>query len=378
MHICLITSEYPREGVNHGGIGTFAKIFSEALVERGHRVSVIGKKGPNEPDIQTINGVTLHGLDVDGIFPEFLTYFRGLNESIKRIHETEPIDVVEGSELSFAFISKIEGIKYVIRLHGGHYFFSSELNGKRNKWKALQENLSFKKADAFIAVSDYVKAVTAQFHRIENRPTRIIYSPLPNSGDGSSRIDKHDKPIVFAGTICRKKGVQELIEAFALLPNAGAGYSLDLIGRDSEHPNGGSFIKTLEASLPSSIRERVVFHGALPREEVLTRFAAAEFCIFPSHSETLGLVAPEAMSLGKVVIFTRNGPGREVIDDGIDGFLCAPTDPSNIAEVMRKVIEMSPEEKSLMGERARNKVVDRFGIDSVIRKNLEFYSSLIA
>jgi len=378
MHICLITGEYPRKGVNHGGIGTFAKIFSEALLETGHKVSVIGKRRPSEPHLQTINGVTLHGLDVDGIFPEFLTYFRRLNETIRRIHETEPIDIVEGAELSFAFISKIEGIKYVIRLHGGHYFFSSELNGKRNKWKSLQENLSFRKADAFIAVSDYVKAVTEQFHQIKARPQRVIYSPIPNSGDGSSRIDKHHKPIVFAGTICRKKGVQELVEAFALLPNAGAGYSLDLIGRDSEHPNGGSFIKTLKGTLPSSIRERVVFHGALPKEEVLARFGAAEFCIFPSHSETLGLVAPEAMSLGKVVIFTRNGPGREVIDDGIDGFLCDPTDPSDIAEVMRKVIAMSPEEKSSMGERARNKVMKRFGIDSVIQKNLEFYSSLIA
>ena len=378
MHICLITSEYPREGIDHGGIGTFAKIFSEFLVERGHRVSVIGQRRPNESHVQTINGVTLHGLDVDGILPEFFSYFRKLNETIRRIHETEPIDVVEGSELSFAFISKIEGIKYVIRLHGGHYFFSNELNSKKNRWKSLQEKLSFKNADAFIAVSDYVKLRTSQFHRIGNKPSRVIYHPISTALDNYSQFRRDDNSVVFAGTICKKKGVQELISAFALLPNAGAGYSLELIGRDSEHPNGGSYIKALSDSLPSSIRERVVFSGALPRGEVLARFAAAEFCIFPSHSETLGLVAPEAMSLGKVVIFTRNGPGREVIDDGIDGFLCDPTDPSDIAEVMRKVIAMSPEEKSSMGERARNKVMKRFGIDSVIQKNLEFYSSLIA
>ena len=47
--------------------------------------------------------------------------------------------------------------------------------------------------------------------------------------------------------------------------------------------------------------------------------------------ETVGLVAPEAMLMGKPVIFTELGPGKEIIKNNIDGLLCNPYDPKDIA-----------------------------------------------
>ena len=58
--------------------------------------------------------------------------------------------------MSLAFLPKIKEIKYLIRLHGGHHFFAESEKRKINKWKGFQEKRSFKKADAFIAVSQYV------------------------------------------------------------------------------------------------------------------------------------------------------------------------------------------------------------------------------
>lgn len=42
MHICFITSEFPKQGFPHGGVGTFVTTIGKALVEKGVRVSVIG------------------------------------------------------------------------------------------------------------------------------------------------------------------------------------------------------------------------------------------------------------------------------------------------------------------------------------------------
>ena len=42
MHICFITSEFPKPGFPHGGVGTFVATLGEALVEKGIQVSVIG------------------------------------------------------------------------------------------------------------------------------------------------------------------------------------------------------------------------------------------------------------------------------------------------------------------------------------------------
>jgi hypothetical protein len=92
-------------------------------------------------------------------------YFNSKNiaKTITEIHKKNPIDIIEGAELSLAFLPKIKEIKYVIRLHGGHHFFAEGENRGINGWKGFQEKRSFKKADAFIAVSNYVKSHTAKY-----------------------------------------------------------------------------------------------------------------------------------------------------------------------------------------------------------------------
>ena len=89
------------------------------------------------------------------------------NELIKEIHSTEPIDVIETSELGLAFLEKIKSVKYIIRLHGGHHFFSEAENRGINWWKGWQEKRSFKKADAFIAVFNASEIVSISFNTIK-------------------------------------------------------------------------------------------------------------------------------------------------------------------------------------------------------------------
>ncbi len=42
MHICFITNEYPKLNFPHGGVGTFIHTISQKLIEKGHKVTVIG------------------------------------------------------------------------------------------------------------------------------------------------------------------------------------------------------------------------------------------------------------------------------------------------------------------------------------------------
>jgi hypothetical protein len=72
-------------------------------------------------------------LHADFSLPE-VSYTEG-NAKIKDIHEKNPIDIIETSELGLAFINKIEGVKYIIRLHGGHHFFAEAESRGINKWK---------------------------------------------------------------------------------------------------------------------------------------------------------------------------------------------------------------------------------------------------
>lgn len=280
--------------------------------------------------------------------------------------------------MSLAFLPKIKEIKYVIRLHGGHHFFAEGENRGINWWKGFQEKRSFKKADAFIAVSDYVKNHTATYLSYHNKPIEVIFNPINSQLFQSQEVAIETNNITFAGTICEKKGVRQLIQALPLVKEQFPNAILNLYGRDWLFPDGSSYVKMLQKiELPKlgDYAKDVVFHRAVSFAEIPTIYAKAAVCVFPSHMETLGLVAPEAMAMEKPVIFTQLGPGPEVIADGETGWLCNPHQPEAIATTIIQVLS-NPKAASEIAKRGKQSVLQQFDINSIVERNIKFYHSL--
>lgn len=381
MHICFITSEYPKQGFPHGGVGSFIKIFSKELVKKDVQVSVLGLNYINSNEVESDDGVTIYRLkksNIKGISWYFNS--KAINQKIQSIHTESPISIVESSELGLAFINKIKGVNYIIRLHGGHHFFAEAEKREINWWKGFQEKKSFKKADAFIAVSEYVKKHTANYLSYHNKPIEVIFNPIDvQKFQPNKAIEVENYNITFAGTICEKKGVRQLIQAFPFVKEKFPKAILNLYGRDWNFPNGKSYIQMLkETELPKlgNISNDIIFHGAVSFQEIPKAYAKATVCVFPSHMETLGLVAPEAMALQKVVVFTKEGPGPEVIQHKIDGLLCNPYIPKDIADNIIYVFE-HPEQCKQLGIKAREEVIKKFDIEFLVEKNRNFYQSIL-
>jgi glycosyltransferase involved in cell wall biosynthesis len=92
--------------------------------------------------------------------------------------------------------------------------------------------------------------------------------------------------------------------------------------------------------------------------------------------ETQGLVAQEAMAMKKTVVFTKLGPGPEIIKDYKTGLLCDPHNPSAIAEKIIWVFDNKSEAQQMALE-ARKDILKRFDIKKMIEKNIQFYLDLI-
>ena len=308
-------------------------------------------------------------------------YFNSKNiaKTIATLHKENPIDIVEGAELSLAFLPKIKEIKYVIRLHGGHHFFAEGENRGINWWKGFQEKRSFKKADAFIAVSNYVKNHTATYLSYHNKPIEVIFNPINIQLFQSQEVAIETNNITFAGTICEKKGVRQLIQAFPLVKEKFPDAILNLYGRDWFFPDGSSYIKMLkEIELPKlgAFAKDVIFHGAVSFAEIPNAYAKAAVCVFPSHMETLGLVAPEAMAMEKPVVFTKLGPGPEVIADGETGWLCNPYQPEDIANTIIQVLS-HPQKAQEVAKQAKRFVSEKFALHEIVQKNIHFYKKIL-
>ncbi|SCY40051.1 glycosyltransferase family 4 protein [Flavobacterium caeni] len=379
MHICFVTDEYPKEGFPHGGIGSFVKTIAKELVQRGVRVSVVGINYTQNREYESADDIHVFRLPrrhLKGF--AWWANARTINKTIAEIHRQNPITVVETAELGLAFLNKIKGVKYVIRTHGGHHFFSEAENRGIDPWKGFQEKRSFAKADAFITVSEYVKTHTAKYLSYKGKPVETINYPV--NIDLFRPISKAavDKSIVFAGTVCEKKGVRQLVQAFEHVKEAFPAATLHIYGRDWFFPDGSSYVKMLQdRELPAlgPAAASIFFHGPISHLHLPEKYAEAHVCAFPSHMETQGLVVPEAMLMKKAVVFSALGPGPETIVDGQTGLLCNPHSPEDIAQKIQWVFD-NPDEVDAMAERARTSALTKYSPDRIVGLNLAFYKSL--
>lgn len=380
MHLCIVTHEYPKPGFAHGGIGSFIKTLAPKLVENGVKVTIVGLNYENVYDYEEDRGVVIYRLNYKNI-KRLGWYFgaKATSNKIAEIHKNNPIDVVETSELGLFCINKIKGIKYVIRLHGGHHFFAESENRKINFWKGFQEKRSFKKADAFIPVSNYVKSHTEKYLSYNNKPVVLINYPIDIDffTPLKTPIKKHS--IVFVGSVCEKKGVRQLIQSFPAVKAKFQDATLEIYGREWFYPDGKSYTEMLnEIELPKlgAFAKDIYFHGLVAYDKVPEKYAMAQVCVFPSHMETQGLVAPEAMAMKKVVVFTNKGPGPETITEYETGLLCDPYDPSDIAKKIAWVFN-NQDKLAAIENNARSYVIDKYSVDKIVKNNIEFYKNIV-
>lgn len=375
MHIVFLTGEYPLHNKIHGGIGSFVQTIAKGLVIQDIAVTVLGFH-PTVSSVDDDEGVKVISLTPSKV-PGLKWYFnyRKLNSEIRKLNSMSPVSIVESPELQLAFIEKIPSVKYLIRLHGGHHFFSVGENRKIDFWKGFQERRSFKKADGFIAVSNHVKEETQNFLSYDGKPIEVINYPISIDRFYPSDPSKTKKnSLVFAGTICEKKGVRQLLQALEYLIPDYPDLHLNLYGRDWCFPNGKSYVELMKETF-DKIQNAYTFHGPVEQKKLPSIYENAEICIFPSHSETQGLVAPEAMAMEKPVIFTQLGPGPETIDHGIDGWLCNPLDPVDIADKIKLVLRKR-DSFSEIGRGARAKVIEKFSPKKILKSNIEYYTSI--
>lgn len=378
MHICFLCNEYPPGP--HGGIGVFTRNLARSLAGRGHFVRVAGVLRQPVDERRLDQGVEVHRLA--GARLPMTRFFRNgakLSAVVERIHRESPLDLLEGQENAFANLRWRGPAKKVIRMHGGHHFFAATLGRKPAAWRSWQERRSFDQADAICAVSRYVAETTRELLELGGREITI----LPNCVDSEffrPRPDvlEEDGLIVFAGTVCEKKGIRQLVQAMSGIKARVPAARLLVLGRDHAEPAaGGSFTAYLKSQIPAALRDSICFAGPAAQEAMPGLLARAAVCIYPSHMEAMPMAWLEAMSMGKAVVASLAGPGPEVIEDGVSGLLCDPRSPEAIAHCAVRCLT-DPDLRARLGAAARRRVVAQFSLECMADRNLAFYERVIA
>lgn len=157
-----------------------------------------------------------------------------------------------------------------------------------------------------------------------------------------------------AGNWVERKGIHSLLEAFAMLEPGDA--TLHLVG-DSEA--GPRYARRIRALLEQpALRERVVVHGPVPREEMAGFYEAADAFVLASLKEPYGTVYGEAMAAGLPVVGWRAGNLPHLADDGREGLIVEPGDVRALARALSRLAGDEDLRKRL-GEAARRRAEGR-------------------
>lgn len=208
------------------------------------------------------------------------------------------------------------------------------------------------------------------------------FTPIPK--DEAKRhvgIPCGDKNIMFAGRIEPLKGIDTLLRAMALIkeryPAVMENTCVAIIGGDpwADSPDA-------EMSRLQSLREElgidniVVFLGAKDQEVLPNYYAAAEMVVMPSHYESFGMVALEAMAMGRPVIASEVGGLAFLVQDGVTGYHVPSRDPEALAERIYELLSNDACRED-MGRAAR-RYAEGYDWPIIAGRMIEIYRRLVS
>lgn len=157
---------------------------------------------------------------------------------------------------------------------------------------------------------------------------------------------KTSKVILYLGQVIERKGIRNLIEAFAKIKNGDRDVSLLIVGSGEQLPELKDLVKRREI-------HDVFFHPAVKNSETPRFYALADVFVLPSKEEVWGLVLNEAMASRLPVITTSKvGAAPDLIEDGKNGFVVEPENPAHLSKAINDALRRSKE----MGSYSQKKI----------------------
>jgi D-inositol-3-phosphate glycosyltransferase len=174
------------------------------------------------------------------------------------------------------------------------------------------------------------------------------FSPIPKAlAKQHIGIPADHRNILFAGRIEPLKGVDTLLRAIALIqqrqPEAVENVCVAIIGGDPWADNPDDEMRRLqEMRRQLGVSDMVTFLGAKDQDVLPYYYAAAEMVVMPSHYESFGMVALEAMAMGTPVIASEVGGLAFLVKDNVNGFHVPSRDPEALAERIFTLLQDQP------------------------------------
>jgi glycosyltransferase involved in cell wall biosynthesis len=414
MRMAVLVYEYPPKIV--GGLGTYAAEITRKFVLLDHDVSVFtmnDDKG-SLPTRELWRGIEIHRplhLDVSDSLPDviaedikkwgrgiqlfsqilvynYLSASKIVNELVRRDEFKYDVIVAHDwlSLISGITIKRELGIPLVFHVH------STEKGRTLGNGSDVVSNIEQRgglMADMIVTVSEAMKSELIELG-FPKEKIQVCYNGVDpkkySRGQVSDEkvrevrqnygVGDNDLMALFVGRLVWIKGVDKLIRAMPQVLQTIPNLKLVIVGLGDMQEYLEKLVQTLK--LQDVVKFRFEF---ISEEERIAHYAACDVAAFPSLYEPFGIVALEAMSMGKPVVVGAagiSGMKESVVPNGQDqcGFHVNPEDPADIAWGLINAVQ-DPQRKEWLGKNGRKIVLERFSWNVIAKRTAELYLNLL-
>jgi glycosyltransferase involved in cell wall biosynthesis len=394
LHIVFFVPMWPvRQFPN--GIGTYVDTIRTALLERGHRVSVLtGVLGADCADDRVYVVPEPGRLSkllsrirawLAGEEFEVFHYWESIARGLAAIHGRESVDVFEIEE-SFGWGGQIQGttqIPVVVRLHGPAVFtvLGPQRETRRTLRRIAIEGPRLMGASLVLSPCRATLQALQSHYQVELPATRIVPNPLPLDTLVPVWNVENCEPdtVLFVGRFDFGKGADLMLAAFEALLSIKPTARLLFVGPDDglicSDGVRRKFHEYCAQNLRPSTVDRIEFFGAQAREQIERLRVRARVTVMSSRWENQPYVLMEAMWQGCPVVANPSGGVAEVLEDRRTGLLADVGEPSVFAETVASLLDDSGRSESL-GRAARVAVASRHGPDVVVGMAVDAYNTV--
>ena len=295
-------------------------------------------------------------------------YFR----TYRRLHPVMVFHFTTKCNLYGSFVARILGIPYVNNVAGLGRAFDS-----RNVFDLLVRHIyRFTQSGArrvfFQNQSDFARLT------IKGGVSPERAEVIPGSGVDLKHFQPHSRPpsdtftFVYAGRILWEKGFPYLPEAMKLLRINKPKVECLIFGFTDERDPKCVPLKTLRVWETQGL---IRYRG--PLEDVREAYSQADCLVLPSfYREGIPRSLLEGAAMSKPIVATDWVGCREVVTDGVNGYLCRIKDAQSLADTMLKMVEAGKQKQLEMGAFGRMLMERHFDEKIILEKYLDILSTL--
>jgi glycosyltransferase involved in cell wall biosynthesis len=351
------------------GAARFTERLAQGLAGRGHEVHVTCTSPDGRPRIEHRDGLTLHRLhSIHYRKHETLRIclpWETLPQTRELVGRLQP-DVVHVQ--SHMVIGR--GLAYAAERHqrpliATNHFMPENVLGyvpiprRMHQWAG---RLAWRDLAAVFARADLITAPTPRAVDLLSSATGLTAEPV-SCGIDADRYWQATRDaesavaaagggpmILFVGRLDQEKRINELIMAFARLPES-TGATLEIIG------NGDQRTALQQLAVEQRVADRVIFHGHVSDDQLLAAYGRASIFCMPGIAELQSIVTLESMAAGKPVVAANAMALPHLVRPGYNGWLFTPGDVGELALRLSTLVSDS-ELRTRMGQHSREIVAN--------------------